>query len=125
MQNDFVPQLPSSGGYEISVTDIHVFSDFFFTYPTSYQDAKTFAKVIFNNIAKYAHLPTTLISDKGSAFVSHVINEVAGVLGITLKQATKKHAQTIGLFERSPASIKQALKIKTVERKTLWHKYGP
>ena len=55
--------------------------------------------------------------------MSHGIKEVAGVLGITLKHATTKHAQTIGLLERSHASIKQALKIETGERRSLWHKY--
>ena len=72
---------------------------------------------------KHACLPTTLISDKGTAFMSHVIQEAAGVLGITLKHATTKHAQTIGLLEQSHASIKQALKIETGERRSLWHKY--
>ena len=74
-------------------------------------------------MTKHAYLPTTLISDKGTAFTSIVIKEVAVVLGITLKHATSKHAQTIGLLERSHASIKQALKIKTGERRSLWHKY--
>ena len=55
--------------------------------------------------------------------MSHVIKEVAGVLRITLKHATTKHAQTFGLLERSHASIKQALKIETGERRSLWHKY--
>ena len=74
-------------------------------------------------MTKHAYLPTTLISEKGTAFTSTVIKEVAGVLGITLKHATTKHAQTIGLLERSHASIKQALKIETGERRSLWHKY--
>ena len=74
-------------------------------------------------MTKHAYLPTTLISDKGTAFMSHVIKEVASVLGITLKHATTKHAQTIGLLERSHASIKQVLKIETGERRSLWHKY--
>ena len=55
--------------------------------------------------------------------MSHVIKEVAGVLGITLKHATTKHAQTIGLLERSHASFKQALKIETGEPRSLWLKY--
>ena len=55
--------------------------------------------------------------------MSHVIKELAGVLDIILKHATTKHAQTIGLHERSHASIKQALKIETGERRSLWHKY--
>ena len=74
-------------------------------------------------MTKHAYLPTTLISDKGTAFMSHVIKKVAGVLGITLKHATTKHAQTIGLLERSHASIKQALKNERGERRFLWHKY--
>ena len=70
-------------------------------------------------MTKHAYLPTTLIS----AFTSHVKNEVAGVLGITLKQATTQHAQTFGQLERSRASIRQALKIETGERRSLWHKH--
>ena len=74
-------------------------------------------------MTKNAYLPTTLISDKSAAFMSNVMKEVTGVLGITLKHATTKHAQTIGLLETSCASIKQTLKMKTGERRILWHKY--
>ena len=55
--------------------------------------------------------------------MSNVSKEVASVLGITLKRATTKLAQTIGFLERSHASIKQALKIETGERRWLWRKY--
>ena len=123
MQIDLVPGLPPSGGYENIVTAIDVFSRYLFAYPTSNQDAKTVAQVLINIMTKHAFLPTTLISDKGTVFTSKVIKEVAGVLDITLKHATTKHAQTIGLLERSHTSIKQALKIETGERRSLWHKY--
>ena len=123
MQIDLVPGLLPSGGYENIVTAMDVFSRYLFANPTSNQDAKTVAQVLINIMTKHAYLPTTLISDKGTAFTSHVIKEVAGVLGITLKHATTKHAQTIGLLERSNASIKQSLKIETGERRSLWHKY--
>ena len=105
------------------MTAMDVFSRYLYAHPTSNQDAKTIAKVLINIMTNHAYLPTTLISDKGRAFLSHVIKEVVGVLGITLKHATTKHAQTIGLVERSQASIKQALKIKTGERRPLWHIY--
>ena len=123
IQTDLVPQLPLSRGYENIVTDMDVFSRYLFAYPTSNQDAKTIAKVLINIMTKQAYLPTTLISDKGTAFMSHVIKEVAGFLGINLKHATTKHAQSIGLLERSHASIKQAMKHETGERTSLWHKY--
>ena len=123
MQIDLVPELPQSGGVTNIVTAMDVFSRYLFAYPTSNQDANTIAKVLINIMTKHAYLPTTLISDKGTAFMSHVIKEVAGVLGITLKHATTKHAQTIGLLERSHTSMKQALKIETSERRSFWHKY--
>ena len=122
MQIDLVPELPPSGGYENIVTAMDVFSRYLFAYPTSNQDAKTVAKILINIMTKHAYLPTTLISDKGTAFMSHVIKEVAGVRVITLKHASAKHAQTIGLLERSDVSIKQALRIGTGERRSLWHK---
>ena len=105
------------------MTVVDVFSRSSFAYWTSNQDAKTIAKVKINIMTQHVYLPTTLISDKSTAFVSHVIKEVAGVLGITLKHTTTKRAQTIGLLERSHWSIKQALKIETGERRSLWHKY--
>ena len=120
MQTDLVPELPPSGGYENIVKAMDVFSRYFFAYSTSNQDAKTIAKVSINIMTKRAYLPTTLISDKDTAFMSHVIQEVAGVFGITLEHATTKHAQVIGLLERSHASIKQTMKIETGERRSLW-----
>ena len=114
IQIDLVPELPVSGGCDNNVTAIDVFFRYSFAYPTFNQDAKAFFKVIFNNLTK--HLPTTLISDKCTAFKSHVIKEVAGVLGIFLKHANTKQVQTIGMRERSLASIKQALKIETGDR---------
>ena len=101
MQTDLVLELPPSGGYENIVTAIDVFSFYFFAHLTSNQDAKTLAKVIINTMIKHSYLPTTLFSDKGSAFMSHLIKERAGLHGANLKHATTKHAQTIGMLERS------------------------
>ena len=123
MQFDLVPELPPSGGYENIVTAMDIFCRNLFAYPTSNQEVKTIAKIIINIMTKHAYLPTMLISDKCTAFMSHVIREVSGVLGITLKHATTKHAQTVGLLEPSHASIKQTLKVETGERRSLWHKY--
>ena len=100
-----------------------VFSRYLIAFPTSNQDAKTIAKVIINIMTKHIYLPTTLMSDKDTSFMSNVIKEVAGVLGITIKHASTKPAQTFGLLERSLASIKQTLRTETGEWRSLWHKY--
>ena len=75
MQISLVPELPLSVGFGYLVTAMDVFSRCLFAYPTSNQRAKTIAIVKSNIMTKHAYLPTTLISDKGSAFVSHVIKE--------------------------------------------------
>ena len=123
MQIDLVPESPPSGGYENTVTAMDVFSRFLFAYPTSNSDAKTIARVIINIMTKHTCLPTTIISDKGSVFMSQVIKEVAEVLGFTLQHATTKHAQTIEMLERTHASLRKTLKIETGERRSMWHKY--
>ena len=122
-QLDLLPELPPSGGYENIVTAMDVFSRYLFAYPTSSQDTKTIAKFIFNIMTKQAYLPTTIITDKGSVFMSQVIKKVAEVIGITLQHATTKHAQTIGMLERMHTSLKKTLKIETGERRSMWHKY--
>ena len=123
MQFKLVPELSPSVGFDIIETAMDLFSRYFYAYPTSNQDAKAIALVSITILTKHSYLPTTRSSDKGSAFMSHVIKKVAGVLEKTLRHATTKHAQTICMLERSDASIKQALKIETGERRSLWQKY--
>ena len=76
-------------------------------------------------MTRHAYLTTLLITDKGSVFVSQVIHEVAEKLGINLKHATTKHAQTIGVLERAHATIKTSLKMVSGEYSKQWHKYLP
>ena len=121
MQIDLIPEIPPSCGYENIETAMDVFSRYLLAYTTSNQYAKLIVKEIRNIMTKHAYLPTTLISDKSSAFVSHVKKEVASVFGITPKHATTKHDQTSCLLERSHVSIKQALKIETGEGRSVWH----
>ena len=82
MQIDLVPELPPSAGYENNVTDKDVFSRYLFAYQTSNQDGKIIAQVLINIITKHAYIPTTLISDKGTAFMSHVYKELAASLSL-------------------------------------------
>ena len=106
-----------------TVTALDVSSRYLSAFPTSTQEAKTLANVILNNMTKRAYLPSIPISDKGSAFVSQVIKEVTGLLGINLKHATTKHEQKFGILERSHASIKQASNIETGEWRSLRNNY--
>ena len=100
MQIELLPELPPSGGYENIITAIDVFSRYAFAYPVSNPTAVNTAKVIIDIMRRHAYLPNLIKTDKGSVFVSQVIHEVAEILGINLKHATTKHAQTTNY--RSP-----------------------
>ena len=76
-------------------------------------------------MTRHAYLPTTLITDKGTAFTSRLVDEVAKILGIQIKCATTKHPQMIGKSERNHASLKCNLKMASGEYRRQWHKYLP
>ena len=122
MQIDLLPNLPPSGGYENVLTAIDVFSRYLFAYPLTDASAINVAKAIIDIMTKHAYLPTTLITDKGTAFTSSIIAEITQILGITLKCATTKHPQTIGKLERTHATN---LKMACGEYRRQWHKYLP
>ena len=76
-------------------------------------------------MTKHTYLPTTLITDKGTAFTSKLVAEIAQILGIQMKCATTKHPQTIGKLERTHASLKTNLKMASGDYRRQWHKYLP
>ena len=125
MQIDLLPNLPPSGGYEKVLTAVDVFSRYLFAYPLTDASAINVAKVLIHIMTRHSYLPTTLITDKGTAFTSTIIAEITQILGNTLKCATTKHPQTIGKLERTNDSLKTNLKMACGEYRRQWHKYLP
>ena len=125
MQIDLLPNLPPSGGYENIITAMDVFSRYLFAYPVTDASATNTAKVLIDIMTKHTYLPTILITDKGTAFTSKLVADIAQILGIQVKCATTKHPQTIGKLERTHASLKTNLKIASGDYRRQWHKYLP
>ena len=100
-----------------------VFSRYLFAYPTQDITAKTVARCIIDVMTRHCYLPTVILTDKGSQFRSEVVNQITQTLDIRISHASTKHAQTIGILERTHASLKTSLKISTGERRSMWHKY--
>ena len=96
---------------------------YLFAYPTQDMTAKTVARCIIDVMTRHCYLPTVILTDKGSQFRSEVVNQIAQTLDIRINHASTKHAQTIGILERTHASLKTSLKISTGERRSMWHKY--
>ena len=110
MHIDLLPKLPPSGGHENIITARDVFSRYPFAYSVSNPTAVNIAEAVINIMTRHAYLPTPIITDKGSVFLSQFKHEVAEILGINLKHATTKHAQTIGVLGRAHTTIKTSLK---------------
>ena len=102
-----------------------VFSRCLFAYPVTDASATNTAKVIIDIMTKHTYLPTTLITDKGTAFTPKLFAEVAQLLGIQMKCATTKHPQTIGKLVRTHASLKTNLKMASGDYRRQWQKYLP
>ena len=122
---DILPNLPPSGGNDHIITAIDVFSRYLFAYPVTRITATSVAREIMDILCKHTYLPTTIITDLGTQFNAQVTHEVTAVLGVELKHATMKHPQTIGLLERTHASVKTQLKAATGEFRHNWHKFLP
>ena len=105
------------------VTMMDVFSRYLFAYPTQDMTTKTVPRCIIDVMTRHCYLPTVILTDKGSQFRSEVVNQIAQTLDIRISHASTKHAQTIGILERTHASLKTSLKISTGERRSMWHKY--
>ena len=120
LQMDILPNFPPSGGFDNVITAIDVFSRYLFAYPTTRITAPTVARVIMDSLCKHTFLPTTIITDMGTQFNSQITREVAAVIGVELK-----HAQTIGMLERTHATVKTHLKAATGEFRNNWHKFLP
>ena len=73
-------------------------------------------------MTRYAPLPTLTITDKGSVFVSTVMNETDEVRYITLHHAATKHAQTIRVIETTHGTMKTPLKLSSGELCKKWQK---
>ena len=123
LEVDILPNLPSFNGYRHIITMMDVFSRYLFAYPMQDMTARTVGRCIIDVMTRHCYLPTIILTDKGSQFRSEVVNQIAQTLDIRISHASTKHAQTIGILERTHASLKTSLKISTGERRSMRHKY--
>ena len=101
MQIDIVGPLPKSGGFSYILTGVDIFSKYMCAQPLNSITAATVTKYLFQWFLRHCYIPLLIITDQGSQFTSQMLHELADLLEIKLEHATLKHAQTIGVVERS------------------------
>ena len=111
-----VLQLPkSASGNRYAV----VFVDFLTKWPevfaTPDQSALTIACLLVEQVICRHGVPAELLSDRGAAFLSQLLNEVYQLMGIRKTNTTAYHPQTDGLVERFNRTLTNML-AKTADR---------
>lgn len=107
---DIVGPLPTSAdGFRYCVTLIDRGTRWPEAFPIRDITAETVAKVVFEGwIARYG-CPTTLTTDQGRQFESHLFADLMKYLGVRKVRTTSYHPQSNGLIERWHRGMKAAL----------------
>ena len=123
LEIDLVGELPNSNGYTHILTACDYFSRYLFAVPIRKPDAKSVVKALMQIFTQHAYVPKTIITDKCTAFISSIMTEIMKTAGIKIDHATVKHAQTIGMLERSHQKLKQNLNLNVSADSPQWDRY--
>jgi hypothetical protein len=109
---DFITGLPTTedGFNSILVFVDHATKMVHFVPTTDTCDAPKFAEHFVNHVFKYHGLPATIISDRGSVFVSKYWRAVCDLLGTNHALSTAYHPQTGGQHERVNRVLEEMLR---------------
>ena len=98
MQIDIVG-LYRSPLYKFVLTGIDVFSKYLFAVPLTTVSAQKSAHEVSSLFFELDYISKTSLSDLGTSLVSNLMHELASLLEKTIKHATLKHAQSVGVVE--------------------------
>ena len=105
----------SAAGNQYAVVFVDYLTKWPEVFATPDQSAFTIAKLFVEEIVSRHGVPAQLLSDRGKAFLSQLMQEVNEVLGVKKVNTTAYHPQTDGLVERFNRTLTSML-AKRVER---------
>lgn len=123
---DFIIKLPTSHGYD----SIWVVCDQFtcgahFIPCKETITAPKLAWLFLDQIFRYHGLPESIISDRGSVFISQFWKELTRLLQVNARTSTAYHLQTDGLSERTNQTLKTYLRAYVSYQQDDWVDYLP
>ena len=96
-----------------------MFIDYLMKWPevfaTSDQTSLTVAELLVEHVIPRHGVPSELLSDRGTAFLSQLILDVYKLMGINKTNTTAYHPQTGGLVERFHRTLTDMLAINVEE----------
>ncbi|KAJ3476377.1 hypothetical protein NLI96_g11201 [Meripilus lineatus] len=123
---DFIVKLPISHGYDsIWVVCDRLTQAAHFIPTNETIDAPGLARLFLDRVFRYHGLPDSIVSDRGSIFVSQFWKELTMLLRINLRTSTAYHPQTDGLTERTNQTIEAYLHAFCSYQQDDWVDYLP
>ncbi|MCG8044577.1 MAG: RNase H-like domain-containing protein [Candidatus Thiodiazotropha endolucinida] len=120
---DFLTLERSKGGFENILVITDHFTRYAQAFPTRNQEAKTTAKVLFDNFIVHYGFPARLHSDQGRNFESNVISELCSLAGIEKSRTTPYHPMGNGMVERFNQTLLNMLGTLESHQKDDWKSY--
>jgi hypothetical protein len=118
---DFIVDLPRSRGFDSIMVCVDRLSKMVRLIPCNKTiSSEAAAKKFRDHVWKDFGLPSRIISDRGSTFVSNFTRALNALLGITENFSTARRPQTDGQTERSNQEIEQYLRIFCNQRQSDW-----
>lgn len=123
---DFIVKLPLSHGYDSIwvICDRMTRAAHFIPCKES-MTAVELAWLFLDRIFRYHGLPESIISDRGSLFVSHFWKELTTLLQVDHRTSTAYHPQTDGLTERTNQTLETYLRAYCSYQQDDWVDYLP
>jgi len=121
---DFIVKLPDSLGYDaiLTATD-KVSKAVIFSPGKETWTAAEWADVFLKNVVRRWGIPQSIISDRGSVFVSELWKSLFDKLGVSLLFSTSYHPQTDGQSEATNQYLQTVLRFFVNERQDDWVEY--
>ena len=124
---DFLGPLPRTeeGSYAFILLVVDRYSRWSEAFPMRDQDAKSVAKVLFNEIFARYGAPRVLVSDRGTQFMSRLVSALCEMFDVTRHHCSSYHAKTNSACERTNSTIAQTLRAYTDENQKNWADFLP
>ena len=104
-----------------------VFQDFFSKWPLVFpvpdQKSERIVKLLADEIIPFCGVPESLLSDRGTNLLSHLMLDVCCALGIQKLNTTAYHPQCDGMVERFNRTLKTALRKHAAKFGNQWDRY--
>ena len=108
---------------------IIVFSDYFTKWPEAYamtdQKSETIAQIFVEKIVYRYGVPRKLLTDRGTNFLSNLMEDISKIFNITRIYTSPYHPQTDGLVERFNQTLLKMLACYTNANQSDWDVHIP